>query len=72
LGQNAASLMLGPQMPFGAQNLSGVIQQQSAIISYGNTFLFMFYASLPVLMVILTLKKTNLLTAGRAPQMEAE
>jgi hypothetical protein len=64
--------MLGPQLPFGAQALSGIIEQQSQIISYGNTFLFMFYASLPVLAVILTLRKTNLLTAGQAPQMEAE
>jgi DHA2 family multidrug resistance protein len=72
LSQNAPSLMLGPQLPFGAQALSGIIEQQSQIISYGNTFLFMFYASLPVLAVILTLRKTNLLTAGQAPQMEAE
>jgi DHA2 family multidrug resistance protein len=72
LGQNAASLMLGPKLPFGAENLSNMILGQSLIISYENTFLFMFYASLPVLAVILTLKKTNLLTAGQAPQMEAE
>ncbi|HEY2034219.1 MAG TPA: DHA2 family efflux MFS transporter permease subunit [Rhizomicrobium sp.] len=66
LAQNAPSLMLGPQLPFGAENLSGIILQQSMIISYANTFLFMFYASLPVLAVILTLKKTNLLTAGQS------
>jgi MFS transporter, DHA2 family, multidrug resistance protein len=70
LGQNAASLMLGPQMPFGAENLSNIILQQSLIISYANTFLFMFYASLPVLFVILTLRKTNLLTAGQTVQQQ--
>jgi hypothetical protein len=70
LGQNAASLMLNPQLPFGAENLHNVILQQSAIISYGNTFLFMFYASLPVLAVILTLKKTDLLAAGHAAERE--
>ncbi|MBS0274868.1 MAG: DHA2 family efflux MFS transporter permease subunit [Proteobacteria bacterium] len=70
LGQNAASLMLNPKLPFGAENLHGIILQQSAIISYGNTFLFMFYASLPVLAVILTLKKTDLLAAGHAAEQE--
>ena len=70
LGQNAASLMLGPQMPFGAENLSNIILQQSLIISYQNTFLFMFYASLPVLFVILTLRKVNLLTAGQPDQQQ--
>jgi DHA2 family multidrug resistance protein len=76
LAQNAPSLLLGPQTPFGAQSLSGLITQQATIISYANTFLFMFYASLPVLLVILTLRKVNLLTAGKdvneqPSQMEA-
>ncbi|HUB84589.1 MAG TPA: DHA2 family efflux MFS transporter permease subunit [Rhizomicrobium sp.] len=73
-GMNAASLMLGPQTPFGAENLHRLILQQASIVAYSNTFLFMFYASLPVLAIILTLKKTNLLTAapGASPsRMEA-
>jgi DHA2 family multidrug resistance protein len=74
LGQNAASLMLNPQLPLGAENLHGMILQQSLIISYADTFLFMFYASLPVLLVIVTLRKVNLLAPdGDTPpaQMEA-
>jgi DHA2 family multidrug resistance protein len=76
LGQNAPSLLLGPQTPFGAQAMSGLITQQATIISYANTFLFMFYASLPVLLIILTLRKVDLLKAGQAAkeqpsQMEA-
>lgn len=73
-GQNAASMMLNPQMPFGAANLHMMVMQQSLIVSYSDTFLFMFYASLPVLFVIVMLKKVNLLTAGGQPspsQMEA-
>ncbi len=69
LSQNAAGLMLGPQTPFGAQNLSGLILQQSTIIAYADTFLFMFYISLPVLLVILTLRKTQLLP-NAAPAQE--
>ena len=68
--QNAPSMMLNPQMPFGAQNLSGMIMQQSTIVAYTDTFLFMFYISLPILFVILTLRKANLLTAGRAAQQQ--
>ncbi|MBS0276871.1 MAG: DHA2 family efflux MFS transporter permease subunit [Proteobacteria bacterium] len=70
LSQNAPSLMLGPQLPFGAQNLHGIILEQSTIIAYTDTFLFMFYASLPVLLVILTLRKVNLLTAGQPGQQQ--
>jgi DHA2 family multidrug resistance protein len=73
-GQNAASMMLNPQLPFGAANLHMMVMQQSLVVSYSDTFLFMFYASLPVLFVIVMLKKVNLLTAGGQPspsQMEA-
>jgi DHA2 family multidrug resistance protein len=71
LGQNAASLMLNPQMPMGIQNLNGLILQQSSIIAYANVFLFLFFASIPVLGVILLFRKEDLMTGVPASQMEA-
>ena len=59
LSQNAPSMLFNPQIPFGVQNLHGIILQQSSIIAYGNTFLFLFFASMPILLVILTLRKTS-------------
>ena len=69
-GINAQSLMLNPQMPFGAMGLHQEIMMQSAIAAYSDTFLFMFYASLPVLFVILTLRKTNLMAGPAAARRE--
>jgi len=47
-----------------------MILEQSTVIAYTDTFLFMFYASLPVLLVILTLRKVNLLTAGQPGEQQ--
>ena len=73
LGLNAPSLMLGPQTPFGAQNFSHLILQQSTIIAYANVFLFLFFASIPVLGVILLFRKEDLMAGSGAgtSRMEA-
>jgi DHA2 family multidrug resistance protein len=70
-GTNAPSLMLNPQMPNGALALHQQIMMQSSITAYSDTFLFMFYASLPVLFVILTLRKTDLLQGPPGQHVEA-
>jgi DHA2 family multidrug resistance protein len=72
LGQNAASLMLGPQTPFGAANMSNLILQQSTIIAYANVFLFLFFISFPVLFVILGFRKQTVATAAAAPDTQME
>ena len=60
LGVNAPSMMWSPQMPFGLQQLNAVIDANAAQIAYSNDFLFMFYFSLPVLVLVWVLKKPNL------------
>jgi DHA2 family multidrug resistance protein len=57
LGQNAASMMLNPQMPNGVQALDRVVNYNAQIISYSNDFLFMFLVSLPALIAILLMPR---------------
>lgn len=70
LSVNAPSMLLNPQMPLGAKFFDLMALQQSEIVAYSDTFLFMFYCSFPVLILILLLRKVDLLKAGR-PQVEA-
>ncbi len=60
---NAPSMMWNPQMPFGLQNLNAVVSQQAQIIAYANDFLLMFYISIPVIIVILLMRKPKALPA---------
>ena len=72
LGQNAASMMMSPQIPFGAQNLSDLITQQSTIIAYANVFMFLFFASIPVAAVVFLFRRDTLMVAATPEtQMEA-
>jgi DHA2 family multidrug resistance protein len=65
LGVNAPSLMLNPQIPLGAG-------MQATIAAYADVFLLMFYISLPILVLILCLPKTQLLPRAAPPsEMEA-
>ena len=45
------------QIPFGMQNLDMMIQQNAAVVAYANDFLFMFYVSLPALLVVFLMKR---------------
>jgi MFS transporter, DHA2 family, multidrug resistance protein len=74
LGVNAPSLYLNPQLPFGVAMMNGVTLQQATIVAYSDVFLLMFYISLPILLLIMTLPKTVLLpaTAAAAPPSEME
>jgi DHA2 family multidrug resistance protein len=57
LAQNAPSMLWNPQMPFGATQLDAVINMNAQVIAYANDFLFMFYISLPSLLIILLMRK---------------
>jgi MFS transporter, DHA2 family, multidrug resistance protein len=57
LAQNAPSMLLNPQIPFGVQALDGIINQNAQVISYANDFLFMFFISLSALVVIFLMKR---------------
>jgi DHA2 family multidrug resistance protein len=60
LGVNAPSMMWNPQLPFGLQQLNGVIEYNAQVIAYANDFLFMFFISLPALVVIFLMRKPTL------------
>ena len=57
LAVNAPSLMMSPQIPFGLANLNGLIEYRAQVQAYANDFLFMFYVSLPVFVVIWMMKR---------------
>ena len=57
LGQNAPSMMWNPQIPFGVMGLDQIINQNAQVIAYANDFLFMFFISLPALVVIFLMKR---------------
>jgi len=60
LGVNAPSMMWNPQLPFGLQQLNGVIEYNAQVIAYANDFLFMFFISVPALVVIFLMRKPTL------------
>jgi DHA2 family multidrug resistance protein len=60
LGVNAPSMMWNPQLPFGLQQLNSVIEYNAQVIAYAHDFLFMFFISLPALLVIFLMKKPKL------------
>ena len=64
LGVNGPSLMWNPQIPFGAQQLDSIINQNAQIVAYSNDFLFMLAASVPALIVIFLMRKPPTLAAG--------
>jgi DHA2 family multidrug resistance protein len=57
LGANAPSMFWNLQIPFGIQNLDMLITQNAQIVAYANDFLFMFYVSLPALIVVFLMKR---------------
>ncbi|HWD27142.1 MAG TPA: DHA2 family efflux MFS transporter permease subunit [Rhizomicrobium sp.] len=70
LGQNAASMMMSPQIPFGLQNLNGMIEYRAQVFAFQDDFLFMFYASLPALLVIWLMKRPVFAPNAPKPEME--
>jgi DHA2 family multidrug resistance protein len=57
LGANAPSMFWNTQIPFGLQNLDMMITQNAAVVAYANDFLFMFYISVPSLLVVFLMKR---------------
>jgi DHA2 family multidrug resistance protein len=67
LSLNAPSMMLNPQLPFGVAALNFMIERRALTMAYQNVFLFMFYLSLPTLVIILLMKKPRTAQAVPAP-----
>jgi hypothetical protein len=55
-------------LPFGAAQMDAVVQYNAQLIAYANDFLFMFYISLPALLVLFLMRKPALL--AHPPQIE--
>lgn len=68
LTANAPSLYWNTQLPFGAAQLDAVVQYNAQIIAYANDFLFMFFISVPALLVLFLMRKPSLM--GHPPQVE--
>jgi DHA2 family multidrug resistance protein len=69
LAQNAPSMIWNPQMPFGLQNLNRVVEINAQVIAYANDFMFMFFISLPALVVIFLMRRPPILQTR--PEFEA-
>ena len=69
LSENAPSLYWNLQLPFGAAQMDAVVQYNAQVIAYANDFLFMFFISVPALLVLFLMQKPALL--GHSPQIEA-
>ena len=57
LGMNAPSMMWNPQLPFGLQQINGVIEWNAQVIAYANVFLLMFFMCVPALLIIALMRK---------------
>jgi MFS transporter, DHA2 family, multidrug resistance protein len=63
LSINAPSMMWNPQLPFGLAQLDAVIQRNAQIVAYSDVFRFMFFVSLPSLIIVLFMRRPPLLGA---------
>lgn len=70
LGVNGPSMMMNPQLPFGLQNLEGMIEFRAQVIGFQNDFLFMFWLSLPALVVIWMMKRPTFTAGAPPPEQE--
>src|SRR4029450_2358562 len=69
LGVNAPSMMWNPQMPFGLASLDGVISRAALQIAYSNDFLFLFYTSIPAVLLVWLMRRPQL-PGATPPQRE--
>jgi DHA2 family multidrug resistance protein len=71
LSVNGPAMMWNPQLPFGLMQVDGLIMRDAYIVAYSNDFLFMFFISLPALLVIFLMRRPSFATAGQMPKVEA-
>ncbi|HTO40584.1 MAG TPA: DHA2 family efflux MFS transporter permease subunit [Rhizomicrobium sp.] len=70
LGVNAPGVLWNPQMPFGLNQINGVIEYNAQVIAYSNDFLLMFYMSLPAILVVLLMKRVHLAPGAKVEVIE--
>lgn len=54
---NGPSMMWNPMFPFGAAQINRIVENNAQIIAYSNDFIFMFFASIPALLVIFFMRR---------------
>jgi DHA2 family multidrug resistance protein len=67
---NAQSLMWDPMLPFGAAQIDGLVNQNAQIIAYADDFLFMFVASIPMLLVIFMMRRPPVVPPTQKVELE--
>ncbi len=70
LGVNAASMMLNPTLPSGAQAADQMVNYNAQVAAYANDFIFMFFCSLPALLVIFLMKRPVMLPTTQKIELE--
>jgi len=60
LGINAPSMMWNPQTPFGLAALDGEVSRAALQIAYSNDFLFLFYTSIPALLLVWMMRRPQI------------
>jgi DHA2 family multidrug resistance protein len=69
LGQNAPSMMMSPQLPFGQATLNQMIEFRSEVFAFQNDFLFMFYICLPAIAIVWLMQRPRF-AAGQTAKLE--
>jgi len=67
---NGPALMWDPMIPFGAQQINQIVDRNAQIVGYANDFLFMFFISLPALVVIFLMRRPAMIPGAPAPKLE--
>jgi DHA2 family multidrug resistance protein len=70
LSVNAASMMLNPRLPSGAQGAEQLVMYNAQVAAYANDFIFMFFCSLPALLVIFLMKRPAMLPSTQKIELE--
>lgn len=60
LSVNAPAMMWNPQLPFGLSALNGMISRAALEIAYTNDFLFLFYTSIPGVLLVWMMRRPQL------------
>ncbi len=65
LAVNAPAMMWNPQLPHGLMSIDSVISRAAVQIAYANDFLFLFYISLPAVVLVWFMRRPQLPGAVR-------
>lgn len=70
LAINGPGVMWNPKLPFGLLQMNAIVERNAQVIAYANDFLFMFFICLPVLAVIMLMRRPPVLPPSQAATLE--